>query len=124
MAAKKPVTAKLKRLPVGFYKNSNGIKPVREWLLEQSEADRRIIGADIASVEFGWPIGMPVCRSLGQGLWEVRSSITNGIARVIFFVHQERMILLEGFVKKTQKTPIDLIKLALRRKREVERESK
>lgn len=73
------------------------------------------------TVEYGWPLGMPVCRSLSGGLWEVRSSLATGrIARVLFFLHHGQMILLHGFIKKTQKTPAQEIKLAQNRKREVE----
>ncbi len=83
---------------------------------------RRVIGFDLKDVEYGWPVGMPLCRSLGRGLWEVRGDLPDGrIARVIFCVHEGRMMLLHGFIKKTQKTPPQEIELALRRKREVER---
>ena len=112
----------LKKLPAAFYRSARGTEPVREWLKGLSAADRRILGYDIATVEFGWPIGMPVCRPLGGGLWEVRSSLAgNRIARVIFCVTQERMVLLHGFVKKAQKTPKPDIELALKRQKEVER---
>ena len=112
----------LKKLPAAFYRSARGTEPVREWLKGLSAADRRILGYDIATVEFGWPIGMPVCRPLGGGLWEVRSSLaSNRIARVIFCVTQERMMLLHGFVKKAQKTPKPNIELALKRRKEVER---
>lgn len=84
------------------------------------EADRHTIGKDIQKIEFGWPIGRPHCASLGQGLWEVRSSLSsNRIARVIFCIGDDGMVLLHGFVKKTQKTPLADIDLALKRKREV-----
>jgi phage-related protein len=94
---------------------------VRAWLKELPEADRRRLGHDIALVEHGWPVGMPLCRSLGDGLWEVRSSLPSGrIARVIFCATQGRLVLLHGFVKKMQKTsPADLA-LARRRKQEIE----
>jgi phage-related protein len=83
--------------------------------------DRRIIGRDIQQVEFGWPIGMPYCRPLGQGLWEVRSNLAgNRIARVIFCITDGEMILLHGFEKKTQKTPPQDIELARMRKREID----
>ena len=79
------------------------------------------MGHDIGLVEFGWPIGMPVCRPLGDGLWEVRSNLIDGkIARVIFCVAQGRMVLLHGFIKKTQKTPKKDRDLALKRMRELE----
>src|SRR2546425_11454576 len=79
-----------------------------------------VLGRDIQKVEFGWPLGMPYCRSLGNGLWEVRSDLTDGkIGRVIFCVVRERMVLLHGFVKKTQKTAAPDLRLALKRMREV-----
>ena len=80
--------------------------------------DRRVIGEDIKDVEFSWPIGMPLVRSLGRDLWEVQSSLLHGrIARVLFCVERECMVLLHGFIKKTQKTPQHEIDLALKRKR-------
>ena len=112
--------ADLKKLPAAFYATPSGNEPVREWLLDLDENDRRTVGYDIAIAEFGWPVGMPVCRSLGQGLWEIRSSISSGrIARVIFVVAEGRMVLLHGFVKKTQKTPKPDLDLATKRKKEI-----
>ena len=109
-----------KKLPARFCVNAAGRKPVREWILELPEADRYIIGKDIQKVEFGWPIGRPHCAPLGKGLWEVRSSLdSNRIARVLFCMSDGHMILLHGFVKKTQKTPPAEIELALRRMKEV-----
>ena len=106
----------LKRLPARFYRNSNGREPVREWLKELPPADRRIIGEDIKDVEFAWPLGLPLVRSLGRSLWEVRSSLTQGrIARIIFCVAGGQMVLLHGFIKKTQSTPTQEIDLALKR---------
>jgi hypothetical protein len=78
-----------------------------------------LVGRDIQKVEFGWPLGLPYCRSLGIGLWEVRSDLTDGkIGRVIFCVARERMVLLHGFVKKTRKTPVQDLKIALKRMKE------
>ncbi|MEL7143479.1 MAG: type II toxin-antitoxin system RelE/ParE family toxin [Cyanobacteria bacterium J06573_11] len=69
-------------------------------------ADRKTIGTDIKTVEFGWPIGMPTCCPMGKGLYEVRSSLTGSrIARVLFFIYNGQMILLHGFIKKSQQTP-------------------
>jgi len=83
--------------------------------------DRKIVGEDIKDVEFAWPIGMPLCRSLGRGLWEVRSTLTQGrIARVLFCEHEGKMLLLHAFIKKTQKTPASDLELAIKRKREIE----
>ena len=111
----------MKRVKAVFYESGSGNMPVREWLLGLDREDRRIIGEDIATVEFGYPIGMPVCRSLGNGLYEVRSSISGGrIARVIYIVKRGYMVLLHGFIKKTQKTPKQDIDLASKRARELE----
>ena len=104
-----------------FYRNSTGTEPVHDWLMEMQAADRKIIGTDIRTVEMGWPIGMPVCRPMGDGLYEVRSNIINGIARVLFCAHDGKMVLLHGFVKKSQKTPDGDLALARKRKKEVER---
>jgi len=109
-----------KKLPAFFYESALGNRPVREWILELSLEDRKLVGRDIQKVEFGWPLGMPYCRSLGNGLWEVRSDLdSNRIARVIFCMGDGHMILLHGFIKKTQKTLQQDIDLALKRKREV-----
>ena len=94
---------------------------MREWLQGFQPADRKIIGEDIKDVEIS-PIGMPLVRSLGRDLWEVRSSLTGGkTARVIFCVGENRMVLLHGFIKKSQKTPQKEIDLALKRKKGEER---
>jgi len=83
------------------------------------QADRNIIGQDLMRVQFRWPIGMPLCRPLGDGLWEVRSDLTsNRIARVFLCFAQGELVALHGFVKKTQKTPDGELKLARRRMRE------
>ena len=108
----------LKRLPAYFYRSDSGREPVREWLRGLDVDDRKIIGEDIRDIEFSWPIGMPVVRSLGRGPWEVRSNLTRRkIARVIFCVDDGRMILLHGFIKKTQQTPQKDIDLAHKRKK-------
>src|ERR1700749_4574570 len=100
--------SELKRIEAIFYRTDAGGEPVREWLkgLDPIE-DRKQIGVDIKTVEFGWPIGMPVCRPLGDGLYEVRSNLSGDkIARMLFYIDiRGRMVLLHGFLKKTQKTP-------------------
>ena len=105
-----------KRIPAIFYRTEAGGEPVREWLKSLPKEDCRQIGADIKTVEFGWPIGMPVCRPLGGGLHEVRTELgQNRIARVLFYVDKERrMVLLHGFIKKTRKTPAEDLELARR----------
>jgi phage-related protein len=108
-----------KRIAMFFYKTPSGNEPVREWLTNMSKDDRAIIGKDLLKVELGFPIGMPLCRSLGDGLWECRSDLPqNRIARVVFCVSDKRLIALNGFIKKTQKTPLSEIDLALKRKKE------
>jgi phage-related protein len=110
-----------KKIAARFFVSVSGKRPVREWLLSLDPEDRREIGKDIQKVEFGWPIGMPYCRPLGRGLWEVRSDISSGrIARMLFCILDGEMVLLHGFVKKTQKTPPQEIDLALSRKKELE----
>lgn len=103
-----------KRIPAIFYRTGAGGEPVREWLKRLSPEDRKRIGEDIKTVEFGWPVGMPVCRPLGDAVYEVRTSLTqNRIARVLFYVDRKsRMVLLHGFIKKTQKTPDEDLDLA------------
>ncbi len=110
-----------KRLQAVFYRSAAGAEPVRDWLKALPQGDRRIIGFDIATAEFGWPLGMPLCRPLGGGLWEVRSSLAQGrIARVIFSASEGRMVLLHGFVKKIQKTRRSDLELARLRQKEIE----
>ena len=114
---------KRKVLPAAFYRTATGAEPVRKWLKALSREDKRIVGTDIATVEFGWPVGMPTCRPLAsrRGLLEVRSSLTqNRIARVLFCIHQGQMVLLHGFIKKTQQTPENDLDLAVKRQKEVE----
>ena len=114
---------KRKVLPAAFYRTATGAEPVRKWLKALSREDKRIVGTDIATVEFGWPIGMPTCRPLAsrRGLLEVRSSLTqNRIARVLFCIHQGQMVLLAGFIKKTRQTPENDLDLAVKRQKEVE----
>ena len=116
---------KRKKLPAAFYRTATGTEPVRAWLKSLAANDRRIVGTDIATVEFGWPVGMPVCRPMTsrRGLWEVRSSLTgNRIARVLFCAYSGQMILLHAFIKKTQKTSDADLDLAMKRKKEIERE--
>lgn len=107
-------------VPVAFYSTEHGKEPVRIWLKNLDSADRVSIGKDIAAAEYGWPVGMPLCRALGQGLFEIRSGLTSGrTARVIFCIAGGRMVLLHGFIKKTQKTPKNDLDLAMKRKKEL-----
>ncbi len=111
---------RLKKIVAEFYWSSSGKEPVRDWIKSLPLEDRKTIGSDIATVEYKWPIGLPLCRSLKGGLWEVRSSLgSNRISRVLFFNVRTRMVLLHGFIKKTQKTPAKDMQLADRRMKEV-----
>ncbi len=112
-----------KRVPAIFFRTEGGGEPIREWLKGLPPEDRKRIGEDIKTVEFGWPIGMPVCRPMGGGIYEVRSSLAqNRIARVLFYIDKKgRMVLLHGFIKKTQKTPNEDLDLARRNKNKHQR---
>ncbi len=107
---------RLTEIPIVFYRTAAGTEPVREWLRSLSTEDRRAIGTDLATLQVGWPIGMPLCRSLGAGLWEVRSKLANNrIARLA----EGRIGVLHGFIKKTQKTPPAEIALAKKQMKEM-----
>ncbi|MBI5842871.1 MAG: type II toxin-antitoxin system RelE/ParE family toxin [Chloroflexi bacterium] len=109
-------------LDVVFYRTNAGNEPVREWLKSLPNDDRKTIGVDIKTAQYGWPLGMPLIRKMGRNLWEVRSKISFGIARVLFTVKGTMMILLHGFVKKSQKTSLDDLKTARRRLADIEKE--
>ncbi len=105
-------------LAVKFYRTEAGTEPVRDWLKAMTVEDRKTIGTDIKEVQFGWPLGMPLVRKMEPDLWEIRSHIADGIARVLFTVTGARMVLLHGFVKKAAKTPkqdLDTAKARARR---------
>lgn len=111
-----------KAIVASFFRQLSGREPVREWLLELSKEDRRTIGDDIATLEFCWPIGKPKCAPLKgtDGLFEVRSNISSGrIARILFCLRKSRMVLLHGFIKKSQKTLEKDLQLAAKRQREL-----
>jgi len=111
----------LKPVPLAFWRSSAGREPVREWLKELPREDKRTIGRDIAQVQFGWPIGLPLCRPLAGGLWEARSSLPSGREARVFFGFQNGMLIaLHAIIKKTQKTPADDLALARRRLKEVQ----
>jgi phage-related protein len=102
-------------LSVAFFRTEAGTEPVREWLRELTVEDRKTIGVDIKTVQYGWPLGMPLVRKMEPGLWEVRCDIADGIARVLFTAKGGQMVLLHGFVKKSQKTPDNELKTARNR---------
>lgn len=107
-------------VPVRFYRTEAGKEPALEWLRTLDRADRRAIGLDLMRVQFGWPVGMPLVRSLKGGLWEVRSTLpSQRIARLLLCFHQGTLVAVHGFIKKTQKTPAEDLALARRRMKEV-----
>lgn len=108
--------ADAKRIRAVFFRTDTGTEPVRDWLKALDKSDRFRIGASIKTVEFGWPLGLPTCRALGGGVYEVRVNLGNRIARVLFCVSGRHMVLLHGFIKKTQKTPKPDLDLAKKRK--------
>jgi phage-related protein len=103
------------RLHVVFFKTEAGAEPVRQWLKKLDRKHRKSIGEDIKTVQFGWPLGMPLIRKLEAELWEVRSDLGGRIARVVFTVQDDLMVLLHGFIKKSQKTPIADLSTARKR---------
>lgn len=105
-------------LKVVFFKTDTENEPVREWLKSLSKEDRITIGADIQTVQYAWPVGRPLVDNLGDGVWEVRSRLDNRIARTMFAMVDQEIVLLHGFIKKTQKTPDDELELAKKRKRQ------
>src|SRR4051794_15404134 len=110
------VSEAARKLPVAFYRTPGGAELVRDWLRSLHVTERCAIGTDLMRIQFRWPVGMPLCRAMGDGLWEARTTLpSNRIARMLFFVDRDRIVLLHGFVKKTQKTPDE--ELALARKR-------
>jgi phage-related protein len=107
--------AAIRKLQVVFYQTDSGKEPVRDWLKELNKDDRKVIGEDIKTVQFGWPLGMPLVRKLEKGLWEVRIQLESRIARILFTSHNGTMVLLHGFIKKSQKTPTKDMKVAKQR---------
>lgn len=109
-----------RRIPLIFYRLRPGSEPVRDWLKELPEAERHAIGKDLLRAQWRWPIGMPLCRPLGKGLWEIRTNLPgNRTARVMLCLYRERLVALHGFVKKTRKTPDEDLALARQRQKEL-----
>ncbi|MCL2722049.1 MAG: type II toxin-antitoxin system RelE/ParE family toxin [Treponema sp.] len=106
---------------VVFFETENGKQPVRDFILEQIKNDQKEMGADIRVVQNSFPVGLPLVRKLKPDLWEIRSNIKDGISRVFFTFHNEKIILLHAFVKKSQKTPLNEIDVAIGRLKEFKR---
>lgn len=92
-----------------------GNEPVKKWIKSLTKDQKKTIGEDIKTIEMGWPLGMPLVKSLGNGLWEIRSNFKNEIARIVFKMHENHLVLLHGFIKKSQKMPLQDLKIAIKR---------
>ena len=106
------------RLTVVFFRTDTGSEPVRKWLQSLPPSHKKTIGEDIKTVQYGWPLGMPLVEKLESNLWEVRIRLSDGIARVLFTVDGELMVLLHGFVKKSQRIPLSELGVARARLRQ------
>jgi phage-related protein len=110
-----------RKIPLVFYRLRPGNEPVREWLKRLPQAERHAIGRDLLRAQWRWPVGMPLCRGLGGGLWEVRTDLpTKRTARVLLCLCEENLVALHGFIKKTRSTPADDLALARKRQKELE----
>jgi len=115
------MTKSLNPIPLVFWRSATNREPVREWLNELSREDKRSIGRDIAKVQYGWPMGLPLCRPLSGGLWEVRATLPNNRqARIFFGFHDGMLIALHAIMKKTQKTPAGDLALSRQRFKELQ----
>jgi phage-related protein len=110
------------KIPLVFFRTDAGSEPVREWLKTLPEDECRAIGKDLLRAQWRWPAGMPLCRPMGGGLWEIRTDLPTGrAARVLLTISHEHLVALHGFIKKTRATPDDDLALARRRQKELER---
>ena len=102
-------------IQVIFFRTETGNEPVREWLKSLSQTEKKAIGEDIKTVQFGWPLAMPLVRKLERGLWEIRTKMTDRIFRVVFTIYDDCIVLLHGFIKKSQKIPASDLHLSRKR---------
>ena len=110
------------KIPLVFFRTSAGHEPVRDWLKDLPEAERHAIGQDLLRAQWRWPVGMPLCRPMGSGLWEIRIGLpTKRAARVLLCLYREHLVALHGFIKKTRTTPDEDLELARKRRKELER---
>ena len=110
------------KIPLIFFRTGAGSEPVREWLKGLGEAERQAIGKDLLRAQWRWPVGMPLCRPLGNGLWEIRTDLpTKRTARVLLCLYRNHLVALHGFIKKTRAMPEEDLALALKRQKELGR---
>ena len=111
-----------RKIPLVFFRTPAGSEPVREWLRQLPQVERQAIGKDLLRAQWRWPIGMPLCRPMGSGLWEVRTNLpTKRTARVLICLYRGHLVALHGFIKKTRTTPESDLALARKRQGELER---
>jgi phage-related protein len=111
------------KIPLIFFRTSAGSEPVREWLKELPEEERQLIGKDLLRAQWRWPVGMPLCRPIGGGLWEIRTNLPTGrTARVLLCLYREHLVALHGFIKKTRALREEDLELARKRRKELENE--
>ena len=103
------------KLAIRFFRTDGGSEPVKKWLKELSKPERKSIGDDLRTLQFGWPVGMPLVRKMEDGLWEIRTDFPNRIARVLFTVVAGEAVLLHGFMKQSRKTPQPDLRTARKR---------
>ncbi len=114
-----------RKIPLVFYRTATGSEPVREWLKGLAEAERQAIGKDLLRAQWRWPVGMPLCRPMGSGLWEVRTDLpTKRTARVLLCLYHQHLVALHGFIKKTRATPDEDLATARKRRHELASKSK
>ncbi len=111
-------------LNVAFYETEMKKQPCRDFLLELNKEDRQVVGADIFSVQKGFPLGLPLCRKIIKNLWEIRSDVSDGICRVFFTVFEDTIVLLHGFKKKSQRTPLEEILVTKKRLKDFKEHNK
>lgn len=110
------------KIPLIFFRSRSGSEPVRDWLRELPEVERHAIGRDLLRAQWRWPVGMPLCRPLGDGLWEIRTDLPTGrTARVLLCFYRKHLVALHGFIKKSRATPEEDLEIARKRRKEVER---
>ena len=109
---------------VAFYETKMKNQPCRDFLLKLDKEDRRVVGVDIFSVQKGFPLGLPLCRKISKELWERRSDLSDGICRVFFTVFNNTIVLLHGFKKKSQKTPLEELEIAKNRLNDLKEQNK
>ena len=113
---------KPQKIPLLFYRTRSGSEPVREWLKGLDEAERQEIGKDLLRAQWRWPVGMPLCRPMGDSLWEIRTNLpTKRTARVLLCLYRKHLVVLHGFIKKTRATPDSDLATARKRQKELER---